>query len=122
MSAFVMLNGIEGHYWIDAIHCNWNYRHATDCSESSHDDFEECDHDWDRIFLVYKLDSEQERIERENHALFSLHVGTHTEYDSEGMRCTGDTKPYTEHHKFYNVEKPVSPPLRENQVIGWYLR
>lgn len=143
LSGYVELDGQPG-YWVDCISDRWDERpDSADDSCTGKDgnggckeypgNNQCCSTIWDRVFLVYKLDGEQDRIATENHALFREHVGTHTDYVDEPKRdynppgATGITlalglKPRSEHSKFYKVKRPTMPPLREEQAVGHTLR
>lgn len=130
--------------------CEWSkygadlpaFKDATCCPDYKGGD-DCCMRIWDRLFLVYKLDDEQHRIKLANHEMFREHVGTHTDYNENGDRHSGKTdhnaenaangdadgiplglgvKPRKNHNLFYKAERPVPPPLREEQVIGFSLR
>ena len=68
----------------------------------------------DRIFAVYEAPEEEMNIIQENHDLFRKYVGTHTDYNENGYKGCGDLRPYSEHGKFYNVERKQAKIDLEN--------
>ena len=76
---------------------------------------------WYRRYVIVRLSEEQLADERRWHELFREHVGTHTDYDENGARATGVTKPRSEWDEFYGPHsKRVAPDLASNTVVGWW--
>ena len=84
-----------------------------------------CTIEYDRLYRVYRLDGEQDRIHRANHALFREHVGVHTDYDEHGNRPNGSAgalRPRAQWARFYEAEREEAEDCREEQVVGFTLR
>lgn len=122
LSGIAKLDG-EDLYWFNCVADFYNYRLDWD------DSCDECDCDeqvltpctrWERLYAVYKLTDEQSRLHTDQHNLFRKHVGTHTDYDDNGIRPVGTgVKPQSEWHKFYKAEHPKIPPVTNEQLVGW---
>ena len=67
----------------------------------------------ERIYMVYQLSEEQERIALVNHALFREHVGTHADY----YEYKEIMQPESEWPKYYDAKKEM-PAFQEEQIIG----
>tara|TARA_R110000824_G_scaffold112734_1_gene262062 strand:- start:507 stop:1064 length:558 start_codon:yes stop_codon:yes gene_type:complete len=128
LSGHVEVGGEQG-FWVDCIDSEWDERpDDSDDSCSGNDGGEGCE-DYpgngkccmttcDRVYLIYKLDAEQKRIMRANHALFREHVGHHTDYDGQPSAL----KPQDSWKKFYDAPRETMPPPREDQIMGHTLR
>ena len=150
LSGYVLLDGEDG-YWVDCIDDRWEER-PDDADESCKGEgaFPGCDEYpgggrccmtiYDRVYLVYKLTSEQDKVEKTIHALFRKWVGTHTAYNEEGSRRAGQrdwnaeneangdadgiplgpgVKPRKYWNSFYKAKKPERTPCQPGQAVGW---
>ena len=143
LSGYVEVDGEPG-YWVECIQDWWNPRpQKVDEDDECQDEdgswsCEDCPGDgtctmteWDRVYLVYKLDEDQHAAELHNHALFRKCVGTHTDYDGqpkEDHNPPGEkaqiplgpgVRPRSFWKEFYHsTRRRKKPPLREDQVIG----
>ena len=76
---------------------------------------------WYRRFLLYELTKEQMDEELYFHDLFQKYVGTHTDYNNDGKRQIGATKPRELWDNYYNEEKNRKKlDVKDNKIIGWF--
>jgi hypothetical protein len=74
-----------------------------------------------RRFAILRLTPDQLAEEEHWHALFREKVGTHTDYDANGVRHVGQLRPQKEWWDFYAVcaaRKPMN--LDDSEVLGWF--
>lgn len=75
---------------------------------------------WYRRFLIVALSEEQIATEERWHELFREHVGHHTDYDAEGHRNSGTTRPREEWDHFYRPYGQREPlDLSRNDVLAY---
>ena len=110
-------------YWFHCVEDDWKpcKNKADDSCVSDCEEYQGagmcCYGDRKSLFVVAKMDDEQISVERDNHDLFRKWVGHHTDY---GPAC-GQVKQRGSMGNFYNADKPVAPPLRREQVVGYTL-
>jgi hypothetical protein len=75
-----------------------------------------------RIFSLHQLTSEEWKLEDYWHQQFEQHVGTHTNYDSEGKRGVGEVKPQATHHLYYQAvkDRPYRNDLKSRPAVGYF--
>jgi hypothetical protein len=76
---------------------------------------------WWRLFAILRLTPAQLAEEERWHALFREKVGTHTDYDANGVRHVGQLRPQKEWWDFcaaYAARMPMH--LDDNEVLGWF--
>lgn len=133
ISGYVTLDGETG-YWINMLEDYYNT--SLDIDDPEDNSCQECDCatpciTWGRLYAVYKLTEEQERIKLANNALFVQHVGNHCMYGTEPKVDYNDPKdpspiklapgllPHGTHDLYYKAERPVPPPIEDAQMVGW---
>ena len=128
LSGYVEVDGEPG-YWVECIQDYWNERPQKVNEDDGCQDedgswsCEDCPGDgtctmteWDRVYLVYKLDPDQDQWQLKRHAKFRKYVGTHTDYD--GKPAKRGVKEHSLWRVFYDWKPKPPPPLREDQVVG----
>jgi hypothetical protein len=71
-------------------------------------------------YILFKLTSEQIRIEEEWHELFRRHVGHHTDYQEKG-RMVGGVRPQGDWELYYSRAKDKPPlGLEAGQAVAFY--
>lgn len=115
----VMLDGEDG-FWVEMREEHFQPR--LDLTEEC----ETCDcgpHDacftWSRLYAVYRLTDEQNRIETANHDLFRRFVGGHTDYDEEGQRLGAVHQPREQWDGFYKADRERMSDFDDSQIVGW---
>ena len=82
---------------------------------------EDSDEPYYRRFVVVALSAEQMKDEAFWYDLFRQKVGTHTDYDANGLRVAGTIRPSKMHGEFYEAyKKRAVPNYTQNPIIAWF--
>jgi hypothetical protein len=78
---------------------------------------------WFRRFCLVRLSAEQLAAEQARHEDFRRWVGTHFDYDDEGLRDPSAIRPQSDWPRFY-VKYPENErgpgDISDNEVLGWF--
>lgn len=77
--------------------------------------------EWYRRYNIHELTPDELKDLDDDHELFRTHVGTHTDYNPDGSRNIGATRPQSEWNNYYDKTKDRLPRGYDTgAIIGWF--